>query len=383
MSKLEISNNDQNRYSSINDEEETSSSSKQLLFPSESKLLPLEIINPEDKTDKNNEELQNEPKTYLNCYICQISIGIIFTYLYLFGSIMLNVINRRVFISYKFHFNFTYMWLQQVFCLTFFSLASKTKKFKIIFGELSFKDFLKNKKSYIKCVITYILNNLTSFYGTRLVSNMAMFLTFRKLNLVIIYIIDVFISKKKITLISSLCIILITLGSIISGVDKFSTDYLGIMFVLINDFFTIIYTKQTENFKKNTGLPNVKLLVYNSFLSFFLMGMCIFITGEFSAVKKYFFENEDFDKGVITILIISGCFVVLLNSSFFISNEKNSSLFTNILVNCKDIFVSLLSYFWLKESNLSVCNIVGLGIAIVGAFVFSFKSFCDNFKIGK
>ena len=382
MSKLEINNNDNNDSSSYSDinEEETSSSSSTLLYPSESKMQRLEIMLPDEKNK--NEELQNEPKTYLNCYFFQISVGIIFTYLYLFGSIMLNVINRKVFISYKFNFNFTYMWLQQVFCLTFFSLASKTKKFKIIFGELSLNDFLKNKSSYIKCVIIYILNNLTSFYGTRLVSNMAMFLTFRKLNLVIIFIMDLFISKKKITLLSSICIILITLGSVVSGVDKFSTDYLGIFFVLVNDLFTIIYTKQTENFKKNTGLPNVKLLVYNSFLSFFLMGSCIFITGEFSSVKKYFFEN-DFDKGVISILIISGCFVVLLNSSFFISNEKNSSLFTNILVNCKDIFVSLISYFWLKESNLSVCNIVGLGIAIVGAFVFSFKSFCDNFKMGK
>ena len=347
---------------------------------------PVEVVNANEENNskeiQKKDDLQNEPKVFVNFYICQLSLGIIFTYLYLFGSIMLNCINRKVFVGYKFKFNFTYMWLQQVFCLSFFIIASRTKKFKSTAGEISLNDFLKNKKYYIQCVVVYTLNNLTSFYGTRLVSNMAMFLTFRKLNLVIIFIMDLFISKKKITLLSSICIILITLGSVVSGVDKFSTDYLGIFFVLVNDLFTIIYTKQTENFKKNTGLPNVKLLVYNSFLSFFLMGSCIFITGEFSSVKKYFFEN-DFDKGVISILIISGCFVVLLNSSFFISNEKNSSLFTNILVNCKDIFVSLISYFWLKESNLSVCNIVGLGIAIVGAFVFSFKSFCDNFKMGK
>ena len=352
-------------------------------------LKPVKVINPNDKNitkeSQQKDGLQNEPKVFINFYICQLSIQIIFTYLYLFGSIMLNCINRKVFVGYKFKFNFTYMWLQQVFCLSFFIIASKTKKFKDNAGEISLKDFLKNKKYYIQCVIVYTLNNLSSFYGTRLVSNMAMFLTFRKLNLVIIYIIDLFIGKKKITFLSSMCIILITLGSIISGVDKFTSDYLGILFVLINDLFSIIYIKQTETFKKNTGLSNLKLLVYNSVLAFPLMGSFIFLTNEHIGLQNYFSGEKTFEgtyNDVIIILIVSGCFVVLLNSSFFISNEKNSSLFTQILVNCKDIFVSLISYFWLKETNVSTSNVIGLGIAVVGALVFSFKSFYDNFKLG-
>ena len=111
----------------------------------------------------------------------------------------------------------------------------------------------------------------------------------------------------------------------------------------------------------------------------------IFFTGEHIGLKNYFNGEKTFEgtyNDVITILIVSGCFVVLLNSSFFISNEKNSSLFTQILVNCKDIFVSIISYFWLKETNVSISNAIGLGIAVVGALIFSFKSFCDNFKAG-
>ena len=352
------------------------------------KLTTVEVVNPnDDKSLKktNEEELQNEPKVYVNFYICQLSLGIIFTYLYLFGSIMLNCINRKVFVGYKFNFNFIYMWLQQVFCLSFFMIASKTKKFKVIAGEISLQDFLKNKKHYIYCVIVYILNNLTSFYGTRLVSNMAMFLTFRKLNLVIVYILDLCVGKKKITILSSFCILMITAGSVISGVDKFTSDYLGITFVLLNNLFSLLYIKQTENFKKKTGLPNLKLLVYTSCLAFPLMLSFIFITGEQKGLINYFNGEKIFDgsySDVISILIVSGCLVVLLNSSFFISNEKNSSLFTQILVNCKDIFVSAISYIWLKETNVSKSNVIGLAIAIIGAFIFSIKSFCDNFIAG-
>ena len=45
------------------------------------KLIPKEE-NP--KEEKGKSDLQNEPKTYLNCGCFQISIGIIFTYIYIY-----------------------------------------------------------------------------------------------------------------------------------------------------------------------------------------------------------------------------------------------------------------------------------------------------------
>ena len=46
-------------------------------------------------------------KTYLNLYCCQINVGLVFTYIYIFVSASLNVINRILFQNYNFHFNFT------------------------------------------------------------------------------------------------------------------------------------------------------------------------------------------------------------------------------------------------------------------------------------
>ena len=55
---------------------------------------------------ENNNDLQNEPKTFFNFGICQLSIGIIFTYIYIICSILLNLINRVIYHTYNFQYNF-------------------------------------------------------------------------------------------------------------------------------------------------------------------------------------------------------------------------------------------------------------------------------------
>ena len=65
----------------------------------------------------------------------------------------------------------------------------------------------------------------------------------------------------------------------------------------------------------------------------------------------------------------------------FISNEKNSSLFTSMLSNSKYIIITALSYFFLKNNKFTVNVIGGLLIATVGAVMISLKSIYDNTKL--
>ena len=60
------------------------------------------------------------------------------------------------------------------------------------------------------------------------------------------------------------------------------------------------------------------------------------------------------------------------------SNEKNSSLFTILLANAKDVVTSLLSYFFLAGNKFTLNIFLGLIISTTGAFMFSSKSICDN-----
>ena len=346
------------------------------------KLETSENFNHKEKTD-----LENEPKSYINFGFCQLSVGIIFTYSYMTCSILLNIINRIIYHTYNFQFNYCFMFCQQFVCLLLFTcVGSKNEIFSKQTGELSFSDFLKHKYDYLLFGFVFILNILSSFYGNQLVINVSMFVTLRKLVLVKLFFVDFFIGKKKITNFTIGCIALITFGTLLIGSDDFTADYLGYTVVIINNTLTICYIKLTEGFKKKTGASNLKLLVYNSFLANPILIIAMFISGEYKKISNFFFGDippfEGSYLGFFTILAVSCLMCLVLNSSFFISNEKNSSLFTQLLSNSKDIFISLLSFFCLKNNKLTFKIMLGLIISTAGALLASSKSLCDNLKMG-
>ena len=327
---------------------------------------------------------EEEPKTYVNFYCCKLSLNILFTLSYVTCAVLLNILNRVVFYTYHFNkYNFTYTLLQQLFCIVFFFIVShKSETFKTQAGEISFNDFLELKYYYITFAIIFILNALFIFYGTQMIVNAAMFQTLRKLVLVKVYIFDLFFGYKKISTFTSICVILVTIGGLLCGIDTFSRDYLGITVTMIGNIITVAYNKLTESFRRRTGVPNLKLLVYNCYMAGPVLFILIFISGENERLIKYFKEEGYLSGGSFLGYFLSMFFscslVIVLNCGFFMSNEKNSSLFTILLANTKDVVTSFLSYFILKGNKFTVNIFLGMVISTTGAFMFSSKSICDN-----
>ena len=328
-----------------------------------------------------------EPKEYINLFCCHLSLNIIYTLLYVSSAVFLNVINRVIFYTYHFNqYNFTFMLMQQLFCIVFFLFFSfKSQTFKAKAGEISFSDFMTLKYYYFSFGVVFILNALVTIIGTQMIINAAMFQTLRKLVLVKVYIFDLFFGYKKISTFTSICVILVTIGGLLSGIDTFSRDYLGIAVTMIGNIITVAYNKFTESFRRKTGVPNLKLLVYNCYMAGPVLFILIFISGEYQRLVLYFQEggysseeNEGSFLGFFCSMFFSCSLVIVLNCGFFMSNEKNSSLFTILLANTKDVVTSFLSYFILKGNKFTVNIFLGMVISTTGAFMFSSKSICDN-----
>ena len=334
-------------------------------------------------------EGEEEQKVYINFYCCKLSLNIIYTLSYVSAAVFLNIINRVIFYTYHFNkYNFTFMLLQQLFCIVFFLILShRSQTFKEKAGEISLSDFLTLKYYYFSFGIVFILNALVTIIGTQMIINAAMFQTLRKLVLVKVYIYDLFFGYKKISKFTSICVILVTVGGLLSGIDTFSRDYLGIAVTMVGNVITVAYNKFTESFRRKTGVPNLKLLVYNCYMAGPVLFILIFITGEYQRLIIYFQEEgylsgELNNKGSFTGFMVSMFFscslVIVLNCGFFMSNEKNSSLFTILLANTKDVVTSILSYFFLAGNKFTVNIFLGLVISTTGAFMFSSKSIWDN-----
>ena len=337
-----------------------------------------------DKDEIQDTSLQQEKRRYINFIFCQISIGIISTYLYIAMSICMNMINRILFHTYKFRFNFTILFCQQFFCLvTFVILSFTSQTYRDKAGEISYNDYKRLRKNYISFASVFILNNLIGFIGSQLIVNTPMFLTLRKLVLVMIYLNDVFIGKKKLSCFTSTCVLVVTFGTVMAGVEDFTADYVGYIIVIVYNAITVLYNKMTETFKRDTGVPNLKLLVYNSFISCPILFVLIFATGEHKKLINYLYGEKIFEGsyvGAFVYLFFFCGFCVCLVLSFFVSNEKNSSLFTAMLSNSKDVIITGLSYFWLKGTKFTFCIIGGLLISTVGAVLIAVKSMYDNLR---
>ena len=337
------------------------------------------------KTLTPNDNQRKEKKKYVNLYICQLSVGIIFTYIFIICSITINIVNRIIFWKYKFKFNFTLILFQQTFCMIFFSLCSKYSEiFNTQTGGISFLDFWKLKYQYIGYSIFFILKTVTSLFGYQLVTNIPMYVNLRKFLTAMTFVYQYFLKKKRISKINIFVVILVTLGAFLTGIDDYSTDYKGYAAVFLKNMFNLVNLEISENFKKKNGVTNLKLLVYNSFLSTPILLITIFINGEFFRVMNYFQAEHDFNYRNLIFYLFASCSVVMVtNSSFFISNEKNTSLFTQLISDSKYIIITFISYFVLKSFTLTWKNITGIILSTIAAIIITINSLYNNIKFDK
>ena len=328
---------------------------------------------------------KQEKKKYVNLYICQLSVGIIFTYIFIICSITINIVNRVIFWQYKFKFNFTLILFQQTFCMIFFSLCAKYSEiFNTQTGGISFFDFWKLKYQYIGYSIFFILKTVTSLLGYQLVTNIPMYVNLRKFLTAMTFIYQYFCKKKRISRINILVVILVTLGAFLTGIDDYSTDYKGYAAVFLKNMFNLVNLEISENFKQKNGETNLKLLVYNSFLSTPLLLIYIFINGEFFRLINYFNEEHDFNYFYLLFFLFISCSIVMVtNASFFISNEKNTSLFTQLVSDTKYIIITFISYVVLQSFVFTWKNILGLFLSTLAAIIITINSLYYNIKFNR
>ena len=360
-----------------------------------------------EEQDQKDEALVEEPKeekdtclikhvnkkTYLNMYCCQINVGLVFTYIYIFVSASLNVINRILFQNYNFHFNFTLSLAQQFTSLLLYTFAAKSKTFIKHAGHLNFEDFWKHKFLFLSFSFFFMANILFNFYGNQMVPNVNMFLSLRKLNAIALFLMDIYIGKKRFSCVTVSSIILIVGGAFVIGYDKLDSNLLGYLVVLGNNLMSLLYTKYSEQFRRITGYSNLKLLAYNAYICNPILLAGIFITGEYKRLMVYFSSNaEGIEEkyhgyyGTFFFLFLSAFFCFILTSSFFISNEKISSLMTSLLNNSRTIFISASLYFFDSSKNeLNIRMIVGLSMSTLGAIFINAENLINNliFNLGK
>ena len=74
---------------------------------------------------------------------------------------------------------------------------------------------------------------------------------------------------------------------------------------------------------------------------------------------------------------------MVTNASFFISNEKNTSLFTQLVSDTKYIIITFISYIVLQSFVFTWKNIFGLFLSTLAAIIITINSLYNNIKFNK
>ena len=343
------------------------------------------IIQTNKKLSNSIIRIPQEKKAYLNLYYFKLSYGIIYTYMFIGASMAINIVNRIIFLQYKFKFNFTLMLLHQTFCILFFVILSNTSKtFINMAGRISFQDFLLLKYQYILYSLFFIFKTVVAFYGYQLVVNIPMYVSLRRLLTGMTFVYQYFFKKRKISNLNILEVILLTIWTILTGIDDYTTDIKGYIAVFLKNTTGLINLEVSENFKKKYGMTNLKLLIYNSFLVIPILIITIFATGEYSRLREYFNKQHKINYSHLYMQLFLSCVIELTtNTSFFMSNEKNSSLFTQLLSDIKYIFITILSYKVLKTFVFTWKNILGVTITTLAGIIITVNSIYNNIQIKK
>jgi drug/metabolite transporter (DMT)-like permease len=251
-------------------------------------------------------------------------------------------------------------------------------------GNISFQDFLQLKYQYIFYTLFFIFKTVVAFLGYQLVVNIPMYVSLRKLLTGMTFIYQYFFKKRKISNLNIIEVILLTIGAILTGLDDYSTDIKGYIAVFLKNTTGLINLEVSENFKKKNGVTNLKLLIYNSFLIIPILLIAILISGEYTKLKIYFNTEHNFYYYRLCIQLFLSCVIELTtNASFFMSNEKNSSLFTQLLSDTKYIFITILSYRVLKTFVFTWKNILGVAITTLAGIIITVNSLYNNIQISK
>jgi drug/metabolite transporter (DMT)-like permease len=251
-------------------------------------------------------------------------------------------------------------------------------------GKISFSDFLLLKYQYILYSLFFIFKTIVAFLGYQLVVNIPMYVSLRKLLTGMTFVYQYFFKKKKISNLNIIEVILLTAGAILTGLDDYSTDIKGYIAVFLKNTTGLINLEVSENFKKKNGVTNLKLLIYNSFLVIPILVITIFISGEYSRLKIYLNTEHNFYYYSLGIQLFFSCLIEFTtNTSFFMSNEKNSSLFTQLLSDTKYIFITILSYKVLKTFKFTWKNILGVGITTLAGIIITINSLYNNVQVKK
>lgn len=285
-----------------------------------------------------------------------------FCFLYGTTSVSITFFNKAIFSVYEFRFPCIVTLAQIMVCITMLTLAQIT-------GFVSLPRITKetSRQVYPLTIVwwVYVVSGIAALrYLT-----IPMFSTLRKSTAMIVLILEAVLLRKRARPSVWVAILIMVGGGFIAGATDLSFSTMGYFLVSLCCLATALYLVLIVRVTNSSKLGTFALLYYNNVLALPLMlGYLVFFTKELEDVKVYPFL---YDKKFILFFLFSAAQATLLNIAIFLCTKLNSPLATTVTGQMKDFVTVGFGLFVFGDVKLSVPNLVGLAISLLGSVVYS------------
>lgn len=292
------------------------------------------------------------------------SIAKSLAYCTLYGvtSVSITFFNKAIFSLYKFNYPCIVTLLQILVCLTCLTFAN-------LIGLLELPKITRETARQVFPLSFVWWSYVVSGIAALRYLTIPMFSTLRKSTAMIVLILERILLRKKAKPSIWISILIMVIGGFIAGMTDLSFSAIGYVLVFICCFATALYLVLIVRITQNTKLGTFALLYYNNLLAFPLM-LCylVFCTQELENVKHFQYLH---DWKFIAFLLFSAAQATLLNIAIFLCTKLNSPLATTVTGQMKDFVTIGFGLFLFGDVKLSIPNLSGLGISLLGSVMYS------------
>eukprot|EP01006_Ploeotia_vitrea_P046860 TRINITY_DN67068_c2_g2_i3.p1 TRINITY_DN67068_c2_g2~~TRINITY_DN67068_c2_g2_i3.p1 ORF type:complete len:288 (+),score=119.76 TRINITY_DN67068_c2_g2_i3:60-923(+) len=263
-------------------------------------------------------------------------------------SIAITFFNKAVLSVFDFHFSSVMTLCQMTFSIVLLT-ASRA------FGLIEFPAFeTKRAKRLSPLAISFVGMVLTGLAALRHL-NVPMFSALRRVTTLLTMIGQYYVVGTSSPNSVKAAVLIMVSGSLVAGYWDLSYNAIGYFLVALNCVFTSLYLIFITKFGKQ-GLNSFGLMYYNNILSWPLVFLICFFTGELSGVMEFKYLYSP--KFLFCFTIQAGL-AFFLNYAIFLCTSVNSALATSITGQVKNILTTFVGYFIFGDVKYSFLNVVG------------------------
>lgn len=163
----------------------------------------------------------------------------------------------------------------------------------------------------------------------------------------------------------TLSVLTVVAGCILAGLGDLSFDAIGYMMAMTSCALQAAYLLLVERSGTEKGYDSNELLLYNAVLSFPVLVLLIYITGESRESIPALVSNTS--PGFLWMLFVSLLVGSLLNYALFLCTITNSALSTTIVGALRSVVGTVLGFFVLGGVKATPLIIVGVSANTAGS----------------